>query len=75
MDGVTTAFVMESAPGDIEQWYEEHRSDAVINYGAAVGFWATRLDVLGDTTLEGEAQWRKMEHSKATPEQITAVMR
>ena len=74
LDGVTTAFVMESAPGDIEQWYEEHRSDAVINYGAAVGFWATRLDVLGDTTLEGEAQWRQMEHSKATPEQIEAIL-
>jgi len=75
LDGVTTALVMESAPGDVEQWYDERRSGAVINYGAAVGHWQVRLAVMGDTGLEGEEQWREMEHSKANPDQLAAILR
>lgn len=75
LDGVTTALVMESAPSDVDRWYEEQRTTAIINYGTAVGFWQARLDVMGDPSLEGTAQWAKMEHTKAKPEAIKAILK
>lgn len=74
MDGVTSVIVMESATSDVNQWYEDHVNDAVINYGTAVGYWASRLEIVGDKSLEGEAKWRQMEHGKATPQQIEAIV-
>ncbi len=74
MDGVTTIFVTESAPLDIDGWYEEMTSSAVVHYGSAVGFWEARLEVVGDPALEGEARWIDMEHTKATPQQLQQVL-
>lgn len=74
LDGVTTALWMESAPSEVGRWYDEQRSEAVINYGSAVGYWQARLAVMGDAALEGEAKWKKMEQSKATPEQLDALI-
>lgn len=74
LDGVTTALWMESAPTDVAHWYEGQRAEALINYGTAVGYWQARLAVMGDAALEGEAKWKKMEHSKATPEQLEALI-
>lgn len=72
-DGVTTALWMESAPSDVSSWYVKQR-EAVINYGTAVGYWQARLAVMGDSTLEGEAKWKKMEHGKATEAQLAAII-
>lgn len=74
-DGVTTALWMESAPIDIEDWYQSQRAHAVLNYGTAVGHWQARLAVLGDPTLEGEAKWRKMEHQKADDDEIARIVK
>lgn len=74
MDGVTSAFVMESATSEVAEWYEAQRGKSVTNYGTAAGYWQARFDVMADTTLEGTDQMTKMEHEKASPEQIAAVL-
>ena len=74
LDGVTTIFNMESAPSDVEAWYDEMSDAAVVNYGTAVGFWQARLDVMGDPEIEGEARWLDMEHKSASPEQTRLTL-
>ncbi len=74
-DGVTTAFEMEGGTIDLERWREEHESAGVIHYGIVVSYWDARVQVMGDPELEGVEQWKQVEGTKATPDQIDAILK
>ena len=49
MDGVTTALELEIGVPDIDRWYAERQSKALINYGATIGHVPTRMRLLRDS--------------------------
>ncbi len=47
-DGVTTALELEGGTADVDAWYAERESKAVINYGVSIGHIPVRMKVLHD---------------------------
>ena len=73
VDGVTTGLELEIGVADPERWYNDHKSAAVINYGASVGHVPLRMSLMNDSAPlvpTGPAA-----HSPANPEQITDLRR
>jgi N-acyl-D-aspartate/D-glutamate deacylase len=48
MDGVTTALELEVGTGDVDRWYAERQSKALINYGVSIGHLAARMAAMHD---------------------------
>ncbi len=74
LDGVTTALEMEGGTIDLDRWYREHASAGIIHYGIVVSYWDARVQVMGDPELEGVALWTQVEQTKATQDQIDAIL-
>jgi len=71
-DGVTTALELEVGAADIDRWYAERESKAVINYGASVGHIPARMAVMhdpGQFLPSGDAA-----HREATPEETAQIL-
>ncbi len=49
MDGVTTALDLENGTADVDHWYAERESKALINYGVSVGHVPVRMNVMRDS--------------------------
>jgi N-acyl-D-aspartate/D-glutamate deacylase len=48
MDGVTTALELEVGVADVDAWYDQRKSQSLINYGAAAGHIPVRMRVMRD---------------------------
>ena len=71
-DGVTTALELEAGVADLDRWYGEREGKALINYGASIGHFPVRMQVMHDpgTLLpSGDAA-----HREATLEEIQQMV-
>ncbi len=48
MDGVTTALELEMGTSDIDKWYSERESKAIINHGVSIGHVPLRIELMND---------------------------
>jgi N-acyl-D-aspartate/D-glutamate deacylase len=74
-DGVTTALELEVGVADVDHWYSERKSRALINYGASAGHIAVRIAVMhdpGELLPRGDAAHRVA--SAAEREAIIALL-
>ena len=72
-DGVTTSLELEVGTDDVDKWYAERQSKALINFGVSIGHIPVRMKVMndpGDFLPRGDAA-----HRAATPEQLAEIER
>ncbi len=68
MDGVTTVLELEMGTSDVDRWYSERESKAIINHGVSVGHVPLRIDLMDDPG--GFAPLADAAYREATVEEI-----
>jgi N-acyl-D-aspartate/D-glutamate deacylase len=71
-DGVTTALELEVGVADVDHWYGQRESKALINYGASAGHIPVRMAVMhdpGQLLPSGDAA-----HREATPAEMEQIL-